>query len=44
MIVIYIATLLFLGLKEYIVDSYDAYKYHQTPEYQKLMSRYNNRN
>ena len=40
MIIIYILTLLFLGLKESIVDSYDAYKYHQTPEYQKMMRRY----
>ena len=33
-----------IGIGENIKDSYDAYKYHQTPEYQRELSRFRSLN
>lgn len=43
MFLFWLALAIFIGVCENIKDSYDAYKYHQTPEYQRELNRFNNR-
>ncbi len=43
MFLFWLAIVILIGVGENIKDSYDAYKYHQTPEYQKELNRFTNR-
>lgn len=43
MFIFWIAVIIIIGVAENIKLSYDAYKYHQTPEFQKQYGKYHNR-
>ncbi len=40
MFLFWLLLLLAVGIAEEAKDSYDAYKYHQTPEYQRELNRF----
>ncbi len=43
MFIFWLLLLITIGVIENIKDSYDAYKYHQTPEYQRELRRFQDR-
>ncbi len=44
MFLFWLALLIFIGVCEEVKDSYDAYKFHQTPEYHKMLTRFDHHN